>query len=258
VTAAAPSAGWTRSGRGVRAALILIVGALGVAVVPAARANPAATVSEAGGELLPVTGTVAFMVVESDGGALRVSVIQRLATAPDHVILGGERDRLLFPLPEVAPRPRRVEAVDFVSGWRRPRVVNGVIVDGVPPLFAAGEMAYAFVFEPRGATATVRWILPYGANDVEMLLPERGIRASGAGLRGGGGVTERGRRYVRWSAGPVRPGDAISVRLDGLAASDGGWPEVTAGILAVALACGLVVALRRRSVPAQTGGERAA
>ena len=198
------------------------------------------------------------MIVESDGGALRLSVIQRLATVPDHVILGTGQDRLVFPLPEVAPRPRRVEPVDFVSGWRRPRVAGGVISDAVPPLFTAGETAYAVVFQPLGATATVRWILPYGANDVEVFLPERGIRASGTGLRSGGVVTERGRRYVRWSAGPVRPGDAISVRLDGLAASDGRWPQITAGILAVALACGLVVALRRRPAPAQTRGEWAA
>jgi len=223
-----------------------------MAAVLEAGANPAVTVPEAAGPL-PVSGTVAFMVVEPVDRLLRLSVIQRVATAPDHVILGTDQDRLVFPLPEVVPRPRHSEPVDFVSGWRRPRVVNGVITDAVPQLFGAAELAYAFVFQPRGATATLRWILPYGATDIVLLVPEHGIRASGTGLHDGGVVTERGRRYVRWSGGPAAPGEAISVRLDGLPVPDGRWPEIAAGMLAVALAGGLVAALRRRPAPTQSG-----
>lgn len=256
--AAAPVAeGARRLGRSTAPGLLLAAGAFVLAAVLEAAANPAVTVPEAGGPL-PVSGTVALMVVEPADRQLRVSVVQRLATAPDHVILGTDQDRLAFPLPEVAPRPRHSEPVDFVSGWRRPRVVSGVITDAVPPLFSAAEVAYAVVFEPRGTTATLRWTLPYGATDIVLLVPEHGIRASGAGLHEDGVVTERGRRYVRWSGGAAAPGYTVSVRLDGLSVPDGRWPEVTAGILAVALACGLVVALRRRPVPAQTGGEWAA
>jgi hypothetical protein len=198
------------------------------------------------------------MAIEPADGSLRVSVVQRVVTEPDHVVLGTDQDRLVFPLPEVAPRPRRSEPVDFVSGWRSPQVVNGVITDAVPPLFTGAEVAYAFAFEPRGAATTLRWVLPYGATDVQLLVPAGGIRASGTGLRDGGVVTERGERYLRWSAGPLRPGDVFSVRLQGLGVSEGRWPEAAAAVLAAALACGLVLALCHRPAPVQSGGEWAA
>jgi hypothetical protein len=257
VTAAVPSARCIRrGGRRARAALFLVAGAIVMAAVVKAGANPVVTVRGAGDPLV-VTGTVAFMVVEPAQGSLRLSVIQRLTTAPGHVVLRTERDRLVFPLPEVAPPPRHSEPVDFVSGWRRPRVVNGVITDAAPPLSGA-EVAYALVFQLRGTTATLRWILPYGATDVELLVPERGVRASGIGLRDRGVVIERGRRYVRWSGGPVAPGEAVSVRLNGLPVPDGRWPEIAAGVLAVALAGGLVAALRHRPPPVPSGKEWAA
>jgi hypothetical protein len=210
-----------------------------------ADANLPVNVPQAVGEPSPVSGTVAFMVVEPAQRFLRLSVIQRLTTAPGHAVPGTGRDRLIFPLPEVAPHPRRLEPVDFVSGWRQPRVVNGVITDAAPLLPRTAEVAYAVVFQPRGTTATLRWTLPYGATDVELLVPEHGILATGIGLRDLGIVTERGQRYVRWSGGPVARGEAVSVRLDGLPAPEGRSPEITASILAVALAGGLFVALRR-------------
>ncbi len=217
-------------------------------------ANP---VSDVPGEPLPLTGTVALMVIEPADRLLRVSVIQRLATAPDHVILGTERDRLALPLPEISPRPVQSQPVDFVSGWRSPRVVNGVVTDAVPAFFTTGEMAYALVFQPRAATAALRWSMPYGAADVELIVPAGGIRVSGPGLRGGDVVTERGRPYRRWSAGPIGPGEAVTVRLAGLPGSDGRWSEIAAGLFAVVLIFALVIALRRRPVPVQPGGEPA-
>ncbi|HEV2281045.1 MAG TPA: hypothetical protein VGX75_01485 [bacterium] len=238
----------------VRLRIPLAAGAIVMAAVLEAGANPAGTAPEARGPL-PVSGTVAFMAVEPAGRLLRVSVIQGMAAAPDHVIPGTGHDRVAFPLPEVAPPPRRSEAVDLVGGWRRPQVVNGVITDAVPPLSGGAEVAYAWVFEPRGETATLRWVLPYGATDIVLLVPEHGIRVSETGLHADGVVTERGRRYARWSGGPAAPGDAVSVRLDGLSAPDGRWPELAAGLLAVVLAGGLIAALRRRSASAQTEGE---
>jgi len=227
------------------AAFLLVAGVIVTMAGGEADAKPPVPVPQAAGEPSPfVSGTVAFMVVEPAQHLLRVSVIQRLTTAPDRVP-GTDHDRLIFPLPEIAPYPRQSAPVEFVSGWRRPRVVNGVIADAAPPLPGAAEVAYAVVFQPRGTTAALRWILPYGATDVELLVPEHGILAAGMGLQDRGVVTERGRRYVRWSGGPVARGEAVSVRLNGLAAPDGRWPEITAGVLAVALAGGLLAALRR-------------
>jgi hypothetical protein len=61
-------------------------------------------------------------------------------------------------------------------------------------------------------------------------------------------VTERGQRYARWSGGPIRSGEAVSARLDGLPVTANHWPEIAAGVLVLVLASGLAVALRRRAL----------
>ena len=113
----------------------------------------------------------------------------------------------------------------------------------------ASVAAFTEPTSPRTRTATLQWLFPYGATDVELLV-DQGIRVSGIGMHAVGIVTERGRRYARWSGGPVRPGAALSVRLDGLLLSEDHWPEIVAGMLALALAYGLAAALRRRPAPA--------
>jgi len=197
----------------------------------------------------PVRGTVAFAVFEPVRGALRVSVIQRLSNATDQAVAVTDEDPLVFPLPVVSPAPRAAEPVEFVGGWRDPHVTNDAITDAIPVLPGVTEVAYAFGVEPRTRTATLRWEFPYGAADVE-LLADPSIRVSGAVLHADGVVTERGQRYARWSGGPVNPGEAVSVRLDGLPVSADRWPEIASGVLALTLAFGLAVALRRHPVPA--------
>jgi hypothetical protein len=196
-----------------------------------------------------VRGTEAFAVFELVRGALGVSVIQRLNNATDHTVAVTDENPLVFPLPQVSPAPRAAEPVEFVGGWRTPHVTRDAIADAIPVLPGSTEVAYAFGIEPRIRTATLRWEFPYGATDVE-LLADPSIRVSGAALHSDGVVMERGQRYARWSGGPVGPGEAVSVRLDGLPVSADRWPEIASGVLALALACGLTAALRRRPLPA--------
>ena len=224
---------------------VLRIVAVAAAIVPAAAAGvvPPAWGAASIAQPSAVSGTVALMVIEPVGGAVRLNVIQRLALRPDDAGRSGPQ-RLTFPLPDVTPRARNSLAVEFVGGWRQPEVAHGVIIDIAPSGDDPAEVAYATVIRPRGGTAALRWTLPYGATDVEVLLPERGLRAALPGLRDRGVVIERGRHYHRWSAGPLSPGDTVSVRLDGRAPSDAPWPAVIAVLLAAALAGGLVRALR--------------
>jgi len=155
----------------------------------------------------------------------------------------------VFPLPEISPPPRGSQPIDFVGGWHEPQVGRGVITDVIPVMPGTMEVAYALKFEPRASTATLRWVLPYGATDVELLV-DPGIRISATGVSAAGDLTARGRRYARWSGGPVSPGEAISVRMSGLRVFEDRWPEIVAALLAIALTCGLAVALRRRPAAA--------
>jgi hypothetical protein len=195
-----------------------------------------------------VHGIVAFAVVEPLQRGLRVSVIQRLQNSTERAIVVTDADPLVFPLPLVSPLPLGPEPVEFVGGWRDPRVARGTITDATPVLPGTMEVAYTFRFEPRTRTATLLWLLPYGAADVELLV-DQSIRASGIGVRAIGTIIERGRPYIRLSGGPVHAGTAVSVRLDGLLVSRDLWPEIVVGMLALTLACGLAAALRRRPTP---------
>ena len=199
-----------------------------------------------------VRGTLAFAVVEPGRGTLRVSVIQRLENATDRAVVVTSEDPLVFPLPLVSPIPRGPQPVEFVGGWHDPQITHGAIADTIPVLPGTMQVAYSVGFAPRSRTATLSWVLPYGATDVEVLVEDRGIRVFDAPLRANGTVTERGRRYTRWSGGPVRPGGTVSARLDGVPVlSEDHWAEIAAGILALVLACGLAAGLCRRSAPAQ-------
>lgn len=194
-----------------------------------------------------VRGTVAFAVLELLHHAVRMSVIQRLDNATDRAVAVTDADPLVFPLPQVSPAPGGGEPVQFVDGWRDPHVRNGAITDTLPVLPGTTQVAYAVGVEPRSRTGTLRWEFPYGATDVE-LLADPSTQISATALRANGVVTERGRYYARWSGGPVAAGGAVSARVDGLPVFVDRWPEIAAGGLALALACGLAVALRRGPV----------
>lgn len=195
-----------------------------------------------------VRGTVAFAVFELVHDALRVSVIQRLENATDQAVAVTNEDPLVFPLPQVSPVPRAAAPVEFVDGWREPHVGNNAITDAIPVPPGATQVAYAFGVEPRARAATLRWEFPYGATDVE-LLADPSIQVSGESLHDSGIVTERGRRFARWSGDPVPAGGELSMRIDGLPVYVDRWPGIAAGGLALALACGLVLAARRGPAP---------
>jgi hypothetical protein len=197
-----------------------------------------------------VRGTVSFAVFELVHGTVRVSVVQQLDNQTDQAVAVTAADPLVFPLPVVSPTPGTAAPVQFVGGWRDPRVKDNTITDTIPVLPGVTQVAYAFGIAARARTATLRWNLPYGATDVE-LLSDPGLRISGANLRANGFVTERGRRYARWSGGAVPANGSVSLRVDGLPVAFDRWPAIAAGGLALVLAGGLLAALRRR--PARPG-----
>jgi len=180
-----------------------------------------------------------FGVVDVARGGLRVSVIQRFQNPTDRTVVTSAQAPLVFPLPAGA------EAVTFIGGWHDPRVTDGRIEDAIPILPGALQVAYAYGLEARGRTLAVPWSFPDGAGDVEILVADQGLGVAGDGLRRAGVVTEGGRRYQRWSGGPVPPGGRITVHLSGIPAAQDAWPGALAAALACVLAGGLALALRR-------------
>lgn len=192
----------------------------------------------------PVSVTVALLVAEPDGAAIRLNIVQQVELRLGHAPAGNDPVRLAFPIPSIAPSAGDTPPVEFVGGWRHPEVSRGVITDIGRPTAERTDLAYAVVLRPSADVATLRWTLPYGATDVEMLFAERGLRAQLPGMHDRGTVTEHGRRYRRWSAGSVAPGDSVSIRLDGRTTSDAPWPAAAAAAMAAVLAGGLIAALR--------------
>ena len=198
-------------------------------------------VYEATRDQAAVRGTLAFAVMEASRGAVRVSVIQRLENATRRTVVTADGDPLVFPLPDGA------EAVEFIGGWRHPRVERGTIADtpAVPP--GVLQVGYAYGLEPRTPRLTLTWALPYGATDVEMLVGDPSLRVGGDGVRSAGVLSESGRRFARWSAGPVPRGGRIVFTFDGIAPRDDRWPAIAAAVLGGLLAGGLAFALRPRA-----------
>ncbi len=186
-----------------------------------------------------------FGVVDIARGGIRVSVLQRLQNATDRTAVGTARDPLMFPL------PRAAAGVTFLGGWRDPHVVDGRIEDAIPVLPGRLQVAYAYGLDARGRALTVPWSFPDGAADVEILVADAGVRIVADGLHLAGTVAEAGRRYQRWSGGPMPRGGQAAVRLDGIPAAQDAWTEGVAAALAVVLGSGLLLALRYPRGPHQ-------
>lgn len=186
-----------------------------------------------------VRGTLALAVVDVAKGAVRVSVVQGFQNPTDRTVAFSSEDPMVFPLPAEA------EHVQPLAGWRDPRAGNGRITDTFPLLPGSTQVAYAYELRTGGSRLRLPWLLPYGASDLQVLVPETGVSFAAAGLRAGGTVAGPRARYARWSGLSVSPGAEVVMNFRGLPASRDPWPAAVAAGLAAALFGSLALTLRR-------------
>jgi hypothetical protein len=186
-----------------------------------------------------IRGTVAFAVVDVARGAVRVSVVQGFANGTDRTVVASPEDPIVFPLPPGAAM------VTPLAGWRDPRTIDGRITDTLPFTPGRVQVAYTYRLEARGSALAVPWSLPYGADDLEVLVTDAGVDVAAEGLTARATVTGPKGRYLRWSGGPVPRGGQIIVRLRGLPSAGHPWPIAVSAGLGLVLSCGLAIAVRR-------------
>lgn len=186
-----------------------------------------------------VRGTLALAVVDVARGAVRVSVVQGFLNPTDRTVALSAED------PMVVPLPAEAEHVQTLAGWRDPRVGTGRIADTLPLLPGSTEVAYAYELKTSGSQLRLPWLLPYGASDLQVLVPETGVSIAAEGLSARGTVTGPKARYTRWSGQPVPPGAAVVMHFGGLPAGRDPWPAGLAAGLAVVLVGGLALSFRR-------------
>ena len=196
-------------------------------------------VYDAGANRRVLRGPLVFAVVDVVPGALRVTTVEWVRNATDRTVVMTSADPLTFPL------PREAVAVTPLDGWRDPHIEAGRITDAraIPPGMA--RLSYAYQERPRGRRAALVWAPPFGAARIEVLVSDAHLHIAGGGLHAGQPVTASGRRYARWSGGPIAAGDMVALRLDGLPAGGDRWPGGLAAALAAALGLGLASVLRR-------------
>jgi hypothetical protein len=188
---------------------------------------------------LAVRAAIAFAVVDVAPGALRVSVVQRFENPTDRTVVIDPQDPLAFPLPP------RAQSVQFLAGWRDPKWDGGRITDAFPLYPGGVQVAYSYGLEVPRSRIALPWALPYGAAEVEMLVADAGVRTSGDGLQAQGTIAVSGRRYLRWTGGPIAPGGQVALRFDDVPVARDPWPAAVATGLALTLGTGLALALRR-------------
>ena len=186
-----------------------------------------------------VRGTLALAVVDVAKGAVRVSVVQGFLNPTERTVAFSAEDPMVFPLPGEA------EHVQTLAGWRDPRAGNGRITDTFPLLPGDTQVAYAYELKTSGSRLRLPWRLPYGASDLQVLVPEAGVSLAAEGLRAGGTVTGPRARYARWSGRSVPPGAEVVMDFGGLPAGRDPWPVAVAAGLATALFGCLALTLRR-------------
>ena len=186
-----------------------------------------------------VRGTLALAVVDVAKGAVRVSVVQGFLNPTDRTVTLPTDDPMVFPLPAEA------EHVQTLAGWRDPRAGKGRIADTFPLLPGSTQVAYAYEIKTSGPRLRLPWLLPYGASDLQVLVPETGVSFAAEGLNARGTVTGPRARYTRWSGQSVRPGAEVVMDFGGLPAGRDPWPAAVAAGLALALFGSLALTLRR-------------
>lgn len=186
-----------------------------------------------------VRGTLALAVVDVAKGAVRVSVVQGFLNPTDRTVALSSEDPIVFPLPAEA------EHVQTLAGWRDPRAGNGRIADTFPLLPGSSQVAYAYELKTNGSRLRLPWRLPYGASDLQVLVPEAGVSFEAEGFSARGTVTGPRARYTRWSGQSVGPGAEVVMHFRGLPAGRDPWPAAVAAGLAVALFGSLALTLRR-------------
>jgi hypothetical protein len=196
-------------------------------------------VYESSSDRQAVRGTLALAVIDVATGALRVSVVQGFLNPTDRTVALSSED------PMVVPLPAEAEHVQTLAGWRDPRVGTGRIADTFPLLPGSTEIAYAYELKASGSRLRLPWLLPYGASDLQVLVPDTGVSIAAEGLSARGTVTGPRSRYTRWAGQAVPPGTEVVIDVRGLPAGRDPWPAGIAAGLAVALAGGLALTLRR-------------
>ena len=223
-------------------------GAQRVVLTPSAPARDVPlTVYDAAANRRVLRGTLLFAVVDIVPGALRVTTVEQVENPTDRTVVVAPDDPLRFPL------ARGALAVTPLDGWRDPHVDEGHITDTRPFAPGVAQLTYAYQTRPAAGRVPLAWLLPFGAARVEILIADAHVAVTAGGLRSAGPVTASGRRYTRWSGGPVAPGGTVALGLAGLPAGGDRWPGVVAVALAVLLAGGLARALRSpAAVPSAT------
>ncbi len=188
-----------------------------------------------------VRGALALAVVDVAKGAVRMSVVQGFLNPTDRTVAFSSEDPMVFPLPAAA------EHVQMLAGWRDPRTGNGRITDRLSLLPGDTQVAYAFEIKTSGSRLRLPWLLPYGATDLQVLVPDTGVSFAAEGLSAGGTVAGPRAQYTRWSGHSVPPGAEVVMNFRGLPAGRDPWPAAVAAALAAALLGGLVSTLRRSS-----------
>lgn len=186
-----------------------------------------------------VRGTLALAVVDVAQGAVRVSVVQGFLNPTDRAVTASSEDPIVFPLPGDA------EHVQTLTGWHDPRAGNGRIADTFPLLPGSTQVAYAYELKTSGSQLRLPWLLPYGASDLEVLVPDAGVSVEAMGLSAAGTVTGPRARYMRWRGQSVPPGAEVVMLLGGLPPGRDPWPAAVAAGLAAVLFGGLALTVRR-------------
>lgn len=186
-----------------------------------------------------VSGTVALAVVDVARGAVRVSVVQGFANGTDRTVVAPPEDPVVFPLPPGAGM------VTTLAGWRDPHITAGRITDTMPFAPGRAHVAYAYGLEAGRSPLMLPWSLPYGAEDLEVLVADTGVNVVAEGLVPRGTVAGPKGRYLRWIGGPISRGGHVTVQLRGVPSASDPWPAAVAAGLGVILSCGLALAVRR-------------
>ncbi|HYU17461.1 MAG TPA: SHOCT domain-containing protein [Chloroflexota bacterium] len=185
--------------------------------------------------------------------ALSVMQMGAVVNRSDRTYVGGSgadpasrEPTLRFPLPSGAAQ---VTPQAGLSPGELTSTADGFASTG-PVLPGRHELAFSYQIPIDGPTLDITAPQAYPTGAFNLYLPATGLSASSPQLRFQGTSELGGQRYQLYSAEELPRGAQVSIRLSGLPAAFRPRPQqlslVVLGASSVVLACGALVALRRR------------
>lgn len=193
------------------------------------------------------------IIVEVQEGALQIVELVVLVNQTDRTYIGattlpdGRRETVRFSLPGGA------REVQYLDGLMECCVIakGDLLIDTMDVKPGTRQIAYGYMLPVTGSRASLERPLDVPTDTLEFLVPDIGVTVQSQQLASKGVLETSSGRYLRYSGRRLKPGDRITIVLEGLPVQARSYRALAFALALAILSAVLVYPLLRRRSQAE-------